>query len=151
MPLRFELAALRGSLRAQKGTLTFDTIARWASAHGRPVSAGALRRALDGQLPTRNTALALAFTCGADEETAGALLAALRRILAGPRPPAMYSCDLADRADERRQQDEAARPWLTVQELDPHDQQLRNTEDPARRSMTVWVEDLTDDERQELQ
>jgi hypothetical protein len=63
----------------------------------------------------------------------------------------MYSCDLADRADERRQQDEAARPWLTVQELDPHDQQLRNTEDPARRSMTAWVEDLTDDERQELQ
>ncbi|AWI27340.1 hypothetical protein [Streptomyces tirandamycinicus] len=254
-----ELAQLRGWLRASKGSLTFDSIARWAHASGRPVSTCTLRRALDGRLPTKNTVLAFARgtvhahargtadrhavqaaeqagealweaaasaarpprptprmryvpglittqaglakamnriraeagdptleeltargqgrfsrstlrralhgeqlpnellltgfadACGASEETTTALLAARRRILAGPRPPAVYPCDIAERAEERRQQDEAARHWLAEPELDWYDQQLRDEEEAEHRRDVAWVDQLTDDELKALQ
>ncbi|MFF8035837.1 hypothetical protein [Streptomyces sp. NPDC016626] len=80
------------------------------------------------------------------------MLADARRwILAGPRPPAVYQCENAERADERRRQEEAARPWLAAEaELDEYDQQLRDEEAAEFRRASAWVDDLTDDELREL-
>ncbi|WP_143187813.1 hypothetical protein [Streptomyces sp. F-1] len=68
-----ELAELRGWLRAAKGIRTFDGIARRAGALGLHVCACALRRALDGRLPTRRTVIAFVRGAGADEARAGQL------------------------------------------------------------------------------
>ncbi|MYZ41125.1 hypothetical protein, partial [Streptomyces sp. SID4917] len=72
-----ELAELRGWLRAAKGRLTFDSLARRASADAgeMTVSASTLRRALTGPLPTLRTVCAFARGAGADEEEARRLWA----------------------------------------------------------------------------
>ncbi|GGV87218.1 hypothetical protein GCM10010294_68850 [Streptomyces griseoloalbus] len=76
---------------------------------------------------------------------------ARRRTLAGPRPPAVYPCGIAERADERRQQDEAARPWLAAEaDLDESDQQLCDEEAAEVRRVGAWGDDLTYDELREL-
>jgi len=138
-------------VRAAAGTPSLRALAAAPEAAGQ-LTRSALHNALTGRrLPGEQLLTAFAAACHTDDETTAALLAARRRILAGPRPPAAYQCDIVDRADERRQQDEAARPWLTSPELDPYDQQLRNEDDAARRRMTAWVDSLTDDELQELQ
>ncbi|MET9127123.1 hypothetical protein [Streptomyces sp. NPDC004528] len=77
---------------------------------------------------------------------------ARRRILAGPRPPAVYPCEIAELADEQRQMDEAGRPWLDATvELDEYDQQLRDEEEAVLRYATAWADELTADELRELQ
>ncbi|MFJ4932126.1 helix-turn-helix domain-containing protein [Streptomyces sp. NPDC088736] len=123
-----------------------------------PAAAGLLTRsslhnALTGQrLPTERWLEAFAAACGADDDADGALVDARRRILAGPRPPAVYPCAIAERADEQRQMNEADRPWLDATvELDEYDQQLRDEEEAAFRYATAWVNELTDDELRELQ
>ncbi|MDF2272009.1 hypothetical protein P2Q00_42355 [Streptomyces coacervatus] len=256
--------AALGTLRAWKGTLTFETIARWSSRSEWPVSECTLRRALDGRLPTRRTILAFAVVavhararargngegevqavvgtaealwqaasdavtrrrsgqpraphvpgrvttlaglgqamervrvtagtpslralvaapeaagrltrsalhnalqgrrrpseqllvafaaaCGAGQPTADALLAVRCRVQARPRPLAVYPCEIVERADERRQQDEACRPWLAAEpELDWYEQQLHDEEEAEYRRMTAWVDGLGDDELAELQ
>ncbi|MEH0656011.1 hypothetical protein QA995_42560 [Streptomyces scabiei] len=71
-----ELAELRGWLRAAKGRLTFDSLARRAEAREMTVSASTLRRALTGPFPTLRTVRAFARGAGADEEEARRLWAA---------------------------------------------------------------------------
>jgi hypothetical protein len=87
-----ELARLRGWLRAAKGRLTFESLARRAGARGMPVSACTLRRALNGRLPTLYTVRAFARGAGADEEKAGRVWAAAEAAVR-PKPvrkPAAY-------------------------------------------------------------
>ncbi|MFD3681612.1 hypothetical protein [Streptomyces sp. NPDC058613] len=88
-------------------------------------------------MPTRYTGRrldAFAAACAAGGDTARALADARRRILAGPPAPAVYPCEIAERADERRQQGEAARPWLGAEaELDAYDQRARGGESRQRR------------------
>ncbi|MFF4138623.1 hypothetical protein ACFY1B_45965 [Streptomyces mirabilis] len=245
-----ELAVLRGWLRAAKGKLTFDSLARRAGKRGVAVSACTLRRALDGRLPTERTVVAfargagsdedtarqvwaaaaaavraqpnrprfpqvpgrittgaglvramrrvreaagspslrrlvaapqaegllrrstlhLALTgrrlpseqlltafaaaCSAGEETADALVAARRRILAGPRPLPAYPCDAVEEAEDRRLRDAAARPWLAdedEEELDWYERHLVDEEDAEYRRLAAWVDDLTAEELNELQ
>ncbi|MCX4481647.1 hypothetical protein OOK44_35325 [Streptomyces cellulosae] len=146
------LARALRRLQVAAGSPSLRALAAAPVAAGR-LSRSALHLALTGQrLPSEQLLLAFAAACGAGEETTTALLAARRRVLAGPRPPAVYPCDIVERADERRQQDEAARPWLAVGfELDPYDQQLRDADEAEHRRMTAWIDSLTDDEFERLQ
>ncbi|MFE0775387.1 hypothetical protein [Streptomyces sp. NPDC058861] len=123
-----------------------------------PAAAGLLTRssvhnALTGsRLPPEQWLVAFAAAGGAVDGAAGALVAARRRILAGPRLPAVYPCEIVERADERRLQDEAARPWLVGgDEADEYDQWLREGEEAEFRRATAWVEDLSDEELLDLQ
>ncbi|MFJ4790791.1 hypothetical protein [Streptomyces sp. NPDC088794] len=122
----------------------------WAS--GR-LTRSTLHNALKGrQLPSEQMRVTFAAACGAGQPTTDALLDARRRIKAGPRPLPMYPCEYVERADERRQQDEAARPWITVEpEPDWYDQQLRDEEEAEHRRMTAWVDALSDDELAQMQ
>ncbi|RSS79739.1 hypothetical protein EF919_40990 [Streptomyces sp. WAC02707] len=64
----------------------------------------------------------------------------------------MDPCEIVERADERRLQDEAARPWLAAgNEADEYDQWLREEEETEFRRATAWVENLSDEELLDLQ
>ncbi|MEU6331628.1 hypothetical protein ABZ851_30765 [Streptomyces sp. NPDC047049] len=144
-------AGLARAMRCMRTAAGEPTLDELTARGGGRFSRSALHNALTGRrLPGEQLLAGFAEACGAGEDAAGALLAARRRILAGPRPPAVYPCDIAERAEERRQQDEAARPWLTGPERDWYDQQLHDEEEAAHRRMTAWVDALTDDELQEL-
>ncbi|MFK0142711.1 hypothetical protein [Streptomyces murinus] len=141
---RAGLARALNKLKADAGM----TLRQLAAA---PAAAGLLTRSslhnalTDPRLPTEQWLKA--FAAAGDADAAGALVAARRRILAGPRPPAVYPSETADRADERRQENEAGCSWLAATvELDEYDQQLRDEEEAAFRRQAAWVDDLTDDE-----
>ncbi|WP_406729094.1 hypothetical protein WJ438_37315 [Streptomyces sp. GD-15H] len=137
------LARAMQRLRAEANNPSLDVLTE--AGQGR-FSRGALPHALSGRrLPSEELLIGFAAACGISEETEQALLAARRRILAGPRGLEGYPCGIAERANERRQQDETARPWLagTGPELDRYDQQLRNAEEAETGRMIVWVDSLT--------
>jgi hypothetical protein len=139
-------------VRAAVGTPSLRVLVAAPEAAGR-LTRSTLHNALQGRrLPSEQLLVAFAAACGAGQSTADALLAARRRVQAGPRPPAVYPCEIVERADERRQQDEAARPWLAAEpELDWYDQQLRDEEEAEYQRMTAWVDSLGDDELAKLQ
>ncbi|MFI1769119.1 helix-turn-helix domain-containing protein [Streptomyces sp. NPDC020800] len=235
-----ELALLRGWLRASRGNLTYDTLARRARGDGRPeykVSECTLRQALDGRLPTLRTVRAFALGAGADQRmaerlwadadravnppprrpaphvpgafttpaglaramnrvrataphtslralagkagpalsrstlhrilagkqmpTAGqlaafaaacdageaattALLVGHRRILNGPEP-FPHPCAQLEWAAERRERDEAARPWLAEPERDWYDQQLHDDREADYQRRIDEAEALLDE------
>ncbi|MFD3424300.1 hypothetical protein [Streptomyces decoyicus] len=146
---RAGLARAMCRMRTAAGEPTLDELT--ARGAGR-FSRSALHNALTGlRLPGEQLLAGFAEACGAGEDAAGALLAARRRILAGPRPPAVYPCNIVERAEERRQQDEAARPWLAEPERDGCDQQLHDEEEAPHRRMTAWFDALDDEELQALQ
>lgn len=91
-PEPVELAELRGWLRAAKGRLTFESLARRAGARKMPVSACTLRGALDGRLPILRTVQAFARGAGADEEEVARVWAAAAAAArpAPVRKPAAY-------------------------------------------------------------
>ncbi|WP_405444700.1 helix-turn-helix domain-containing protein [Streptomyces erythrochromogenes] len=97
---------------------------------GPGLSRSTIHRILTGrQMPTTAQLTAFATACHASEEATDTLLAGHRRILAGPQPYIFYPCAYAELAEERRQRDEAARPWLAEPELDWYQQQLRDEEE----------------------
>ncbi|AXI76106.1 hypothetical protein [Peterkaempfera bronchialis] len=122
-----------------------------------PEAAGLLTRsslhnALTGRrLPSEQWLAAFTASCAAGNVAVlVALIDTRHRILAGPRPPAVYPCEIVELADSRRQRDEAARPWLAEPELDWYDQQLRDEEEAEFQRQIAWVDDLTKDELDEL-
>ncbi|WP_329020302.1 hypothetical protein [Streptomyces sp. NBC_01601] len=145
------LAKAMRRLQAEAGNPSLRALAAAPEAAGR-VSRSALQLALAGrQLSSEQLLTGFAAACHASETTAQALLAARRRIL-NPRGPAVHPCEIAERAEEHRQQDEAARPWLAPgPEPDPYDQQLLNEDQAATHLMTAWTDNLTADELQDLQ
>lgn len=97
---------------------------------------------------------------GASQASTDALLAAHRRITAGPRPPAVYPCDIVERAEEerenRREQDEKRRRFRGIPEekeveLDPYDQQVRDEDEAEHRRRVAWVDALSADELATIQ
>ncbi|MBV7674237.1 hypothetical protein STHAL_32845 [Streptomyces halstedii] len=123
---------------------TLRTLARLA---GPGLSASTLSLLLTGkQFPTTAQLAAFAAACRAGDEATTALLAGHRRVLDGPPAPPFYRCAVAELAQERRQRDEAARPWLAAEpELDWYDQQLRDEEEAAFRRWAREAEALLDE------
>lgn len=129
---RAGMAEAMARMRAAAGDPTLDAI---AAAGGGQFSRSALHNAMTGQrLASEQLLIGFAAAIGAGERATRALLDGRARILAGTRSPAFYPCEVADRADERRQQDEAVRSWLVEPELDWYDQHLRDRA-PARNRL----------------
>ncbi|MEV7907578.1 hypothetical protein [Streptomyces anulatus] len=81
------------------------------------------------------------------------MLAAYRRIHAKHEPPAVYPCDIVERAENQREalhaQEEARRRYRGIEpepELDWYDQQLRDEEEAKQRRLEMWVDSLSDEE-----
>lgn len=150
------LAAAMEKVRAADGGRSLRDLAASPQAAGR-LSRSALHNALAGRrLPSGELLGAFAAACGAGEETARALLAARSRILAGPRTRTFYPCEIVERAEERRQREEAVRLWLVPRrkpepELDGYDQQLRDEKEITYRRRTAWADSISDDELQDLE
>ncbi|MEU5900422.1 hypothetical protein [Streptomyces venezuelae] len=105
------------------------------------LSSSTLHRLLTNQqMPTATQLTAFAAACDAGESATAALLAGHRRVLNGPPPWTPYPCAYFELAEERRQRDEATRPWLAEREpeLDWYDQQLRDEEEARFQR---WVQD----------
>jgi hypothetical protein len=127
-------------IRTAANNPTLRALAAAPEAAGR-LSRSTLHLALTGQrLPSKQLLAAFAAACHATTRTTEALLAAHARILTGPALP--YPCAIAEAAEERRQRDAAARPWLTEPELDWYDQQ-QHDEAATRRRL---LDELTDDQ-----
>ncbi|MFC8704900.1 helix-turn-helix domain-containing protein [Streptomyces anulatus] len=115
---------------------------------GPGLSASTLSRLLAGkQVPTAAQLTAFAAACQAGAEATAALLAGHRRVHNGPPPASFYPCAVVELAEERRQRDESARPWLrlTEPELDWYDQQLRDEEEAGFRRRVREAEALLDE------
>lgn len=141
--------AMKG-MRAAAGSPSLEAV---TAAGGGRFSRSALHDALTGRrLASEQLLIDYAAAVGAGEKATRALLDGRARIIDGPlRPPAFYVCDIVDRAEERRQDDEGVRSWLVEPELDWYDQQLHDEEDVEHRRMIAWVDSLTDAELDELQ
>ncbi|WLQ69344.1 helix-turn-helix domain-containing protein [Streptomyces glycanivorans] len=146
-------------LRLEAGEPPVRALAASCGAAGR-LSKSTISNLLNGQHPTVEQLAALAAALGASPAATDALLAAHRRITAGPRPPAVYPCDVVDRAEEeredRREQEEKRRRFRGIPEekeveLDPYDQQLREEEEAEHRRRVAWVDGLSADELAALQ
>ncbi|MEU1596616.1 hypothetical protein ABZ468_28125 [Streptomyces sp. NPDC005708] len=134
---------------AAAGNPTLDEM---TAAGGGRFSRSALHNLLSGRRPaSEQLVIDFSAAIGAGEKATQALLAGHARILAGSRPLAFYPCEIVDRAEERRQQDEAVRSWLIEPELGWDDQQLRAEEEAEHRRMIAWLDALTDAELHELQ
>ncbi|WP_051818307.1 helix-turn-helix domain-containing protein [Kitasatospora sp. NRRL B-11411] len=143
------LALALSRLKANAGMSLRQLAAAPAAAN--LLTRSSLHNALTGRrLPAEQWLAAFAAACGAGDNVTDALIGARRRILAGPRPPAVYPCEIVERADSRRRQDEAARPWLAEPDLAPYDQWLRDEEEAEFQRQFSWVDDLTKDELDEL-
>ncbi|WP_440581249.1 hypothetical protein [Streptomyces sp. PT19] len=136
-------------IRAAAGSPSLEAV---TSAGGGRFSRSALHDALTGRrLASEQLLIDYAAAVGGEKATR-ALLDGRARIVDGPlRPPALYVCDMVDRAEGRRQDDERVRSWLVEPELDWYDQQLRDDKEAEYRRMIVWVDSLTDAEVDELQ
>jgi hypothetical protein len=124
-----------------------------------PGAAGRLSKSTIGNIlrckrhPTAQQLSALLAAYGAGPETTTGMLAAHRRILAGPRGSALYPCEVVERAEERRQREETRRELLygVEPELDEYDQRLRDEEEGAFQRWVEWVDSLSADEFEVLQ
>ncbi|WP_331750682.1 hypothetical protein OG215_36095 (plasmid) [Streptomyces globisporus] len=140
---RAGLARAMNRIRDTAPDTRLRAIARLAG-HG--LCASTLSRLLAGkQFPTAAQLTAFAAACQAGDEATAALLAGHRRVLNGPPPPPFYPCAVVELAEERRQRDEAARPWLAGPEPDWYDQQLRDEEESAFRHWVTEAETLLDE------
>ncbi|MEV3896489.1 hypothetical protein [Streptomyces anulatus] len=120
---------------------------------GGRLSKSTIGNVLNGKHPTLEQLTALLAAFGASRKTTGGMLAAHRRIHAKPEPPAVYTCDIVERAENERAalhaQEETRRRYRGIApepELDWYDQQLRDEEEAKRRQLEVWVDSLSDEE-----
>ncbi len=136
---------VRAMNRLRKGAPQTSLRALAARA-GPGLSSSTLQRILTGrQMPTAAQLTAFAAACHAGDEATAALLAGHRRLLAGPPLPLPYPCAYAELAEERRQRDEAARPWLAEEELDWYEQERLDEEEASYRRWVADAEALIDE------
>ncbi|NGO88001.1 hypothetical protein [Streptomyces sp. 196(2019)] len=116
---------------------------------GGRLSKSTISNILNGKHPTLEQLTALLAAFGASRKTTGGMLAAYRRILAKAAPPAVYPCDIVERAENEREmlhaQEEARRRYRGIApepELDWYDQQLRNEQEAKQRRLEMWVDSL---------
>ncbi|MFH8520155.1 helix-turn-helix domain-containing protein [Streptomyces gelaticus] len=123
-------AGLVRAMNRVRATAPHTSLRALAGKAGPGLALSTLHRFLTGrQMPTAAQLERFAAACDAGDEATAALLAGHQRILTGPPLPPSYPCAYAEWAEERRQRDKAARPWLAEPELDWYDQQLRDAEE----------------------
>lgn len=147
-------------IHAEAEEPSLRALAASAGAAGR-LSKSTIGNILRGRRPSAGQLSALLAAYGAGPETTAGMLAAHRRILAGPRAPAVYPCEVVERAEEqaedRRQREETRRELLygteagNEHELDEYDQRLRDEEEAAFQRQVEWVDSLSADEFEVLQ
>ncbi|MGC5400720.1 hypothetical protein ACPXCP_33865 [Streptomyces sp. DT20] len=147
IPGRFTTrAGLARAMNRVRDTAPDTRLRAIAALAGPGLSASALSRLLaNHQVPTAEQLTAFAAACQAGAEATAALLAGHRRVLNGPPPASFYPCAVVELAEEQRQRDEAARPWLTERELDWYDQQRRDEEEAGFRRRVREAEALLDE------
>jgi transcriptional regulator with XRE-family HTH domain len=147
-------------IHAEAEEPSLRALAASAGAAGR-LSKSTISNILRGRRPSAEQLSALLAAYGAGPETTAGMLAAHRQLVAGPRGPAVYPCEVVERAEEqaedRRQQEETRRELLYgteaghENELDEYDQRLRDEEQAAFQRQVEWVDSLSADELEALQ
>lgn len=139
-------------LYEETGSPPLRVLAASPGAGGR-LSKSTISNILNGKHPTLEQLTALLAAFGASRKTTSGMLAAYRRILAKAAPPAVYPCDIVERAENEREalhaQEEARRRYRGIElepELDWYDQQLRDEAEAKRRRLEMWVDSLGDAE-----
>ncbi|WP_157850834.1 hypothetical protein [Streptomyces exfoliatus] len=106
-----------------------------------------------GKPPTLEQLTALLAAYRASRETIAGMLAAYRRIVAEPDPPAVYPCDIVERAENDREaslvQEEKKLRYRGIEpeaELDWYDEQLRDAQETEGRRLERWVDSLSAEE-----
>ncbi|MER5376236.1 helix-turn-helix domain-containing protein [Streptomyces sp. NPDC002553] len=141
---RIHAEAEKPSLRA---------LAASAGAAGR-LSKSTIGNILRGErCPSAEQLSALLAAYDAGPETTAGMLAAYRRIHTGHRGSALYPCEVVERAEERRQEEETRRELLygVEAELDEYDRRLRDEEEAAFQRWVEWVDSLSAEEIDVLQ
>ncbi|MFJ3575901.1 hypothetical protein [Streptomyces rubiginosohelvolus] len=120
---------------------------------GGRLSKSTISNILNGKHPTLEQLTALLAAFGASRRTTSGMLAAYWRILPEPEPPAVYPCDIVERAENERaalhEQEEARRRYrgnAPEPELDRYEQQLRDAEEAERLRLEMWVDSLSAEE-----
>ncbi|MEV7374647.1 hypothetical protein AB0O51_27670 [Streptomyces sp. NPDC090301] len=125
-----------------------------------PGAAGRLSKStigniLSGKPPPLEQLTALLAAYRATRETTDGMLAAYRRIVAEPEPPAVYPCDIVERAESDREarlvQAETKLRYRGIEpepeaELDWYDEQVRDAKEAEWRRLGRWVDSLSDEE-----
>ncbi|MFJ6148942.1 hypothetical protein ACIQH7_35735 [Streptomyces anulatus] len=139
-------------LYEETGSPPLRRLAASPGAGGR-LSKSTISNILNGKHPTLEQLTALLVAFGASRKTTGGMLAAYRRIHAKHEPPAVYPCDIVERAENQREalhaQEEARRRYRGIEpepELDWYDQQLRDEEEAKQRRLEMWIDSLSDEE-----
>ncbi|MFF9795312.1 hypothetical protein [Streptomyces bacillaris] len=139
-------------LYEEAGSPPLRVLAASPGAGGR-LSKSTIGNILNGKHPTLEQLTALLAAFGASRKTTDGMLAAYGRIHARPEPPAVYPCDIVERAENEREalhaQEEARRRYRGIApepELDWYDQQLRDEEEAKQRRLEMWVDSLSDEE-----
>lgn len=117
------------------------------------LSKSTIANILSGKPPTLEQLTALLAAYRASRETTDGMLAAYRRIVAEPEPPAVYLCDIVERAESDREarlvQEETKLRYCGIEpeaELDWYDEQLRDAQEAEWRRLERWVDSLSDEE-----
>ncbi|WP_405565179.1 helix-turn-helix domain-containing protein [Streptomyces sp. NBC_01180] len=119
-------------LHGETGSPPLRLLAASPGAGGR-LSKSTISNILNGKHPTLEQLTALLAAFGTSPKTTGGMLAAYWRILAEHEPPAVYPCDIVERAESEREalrvQEEARRRYRGIEpepELDWYDEWLRS-------------------------
>ncbi|MGZ2361716.1 hypothetical protein LRE75_34420 [Streptomyces sp. 372A] len=136
-------------LYQETGSPPLRRLAASPGAGGR-LSKSTIGNVLNGKHPSLEQLTALLAAFGASRKTTGGMLAAYRRIHAKHELPAVYPCDIVERAEsEREAQEEARRRYRGIgpePELDWYEQQLRDEQEAKQRRLEMWVDSLSDEE-----
>ncbi|MFD8013520.1 helix-turn-helix domain-containing protein [Streptomyces sp. NPDC058955] len=137
-------------LHEETGSPSLRLLAASPGAAGR-LSKSTISNILNGKRPTLEQLTALLAAFGATRETTDGMLAAYRRIVAEPEPPAVYPCDIVERAERDREthlvQEETRLRYRGIEpepeaELDWYDEQLRDAREAEWRRLEMWVGSL---------
>ncbi|MFI8515642.1 hypothetical protein ACIGHB_31395 [Streptomyces sp. NPDC085460] len=117
------------------------------------LSKSTIRNILNGKHPTFEQLAALLEVYGASPKTTSGMLAAYRRIVAVPEPPAVSLCDVAGRAESEREarlvQEETRLRYRGIgpeAELDWYEEQVRDGKEAEWQRLERWVDSLSDEE-----
>ncbi|MEU6949521.1 hypothetical protein ABZ957_30465 [Streptomyces sp. NPDC046316] len=155
-PIRTWPGLTKGLKRLHKetGSPSLRLLAASPGAAGR-LSKSTIGNILSGKPPTLEQLTALLAAYRATRETTTAMLAAYWRIVAEPEPPAVYPCDIVERAESDREarlvQEETRLRYRGLEpepeaELDWYDEQLRDAEEAEWRRLEMRVDSLSSEE-----
>ncbi|MFD3997150.1 hypothetical protein [Streptomyces sp. NPDC058583] len=139
-------------LHKETGSPSLRMLAASPGAAGR-LSKSTISNILSGKPPTLEQLTALLSAYRATRETTDGMLAAYWRIVAVPEPPAVYPCDIVERAesegDARLVQEKKKLRYRGIgpeAELDWYEEQVRDAKEAEWRRLERWVDSLSDEE-----